>query len=76
MNLHDTPNQERHGPPGAARTGPSSSTFRLYRDQLLGLQREALDRHAEGAAGRADASAVLRDVIDEHFATKAQGTRR
>jgi len=43
------------------------TTFRLYRDQLIGLQREALERRAQGAAGRVDASAVLREILEEHF---------
>ena len=43
------------------------TTFRLYRDQLLALQREALERRAAGELARMDASAVLRDILDKHF---------
>jgi hypothetical protein len=43
------------------------TTFRLYRDQLIGLQREAFERRAVGTAGRVDASAILREILDEHF---------
>jgi len=41
------------------------TTFRIFRDQLVALQRIALDRRLEGAAGRTDASAVLRDLLDQ-----------
>ena len=54
---------------GRRRTGAAESadrpvavtTFRIYRDQLL-----ALDRTAEGG-GRADASAVLREMLDREL---------
>ncbi len=42
------------------------TTFRIYRDQLLALKRLALDRTAEGG-GRADASAVLREMLDREL---------
>lgn len=42
------------------------TTFRIYADQRDALQRAALSRRdAEGGAGRADASAVLRDLLDD-----------
>lgn len=44
-----------------------TTTFRLYQDQIINLQRIALDRRAGGAPGRADASAVLRQLLDEHL---------
>jgi len=47
------------------------TTFRLYRNQLIALQREAFERRARGAAGRVDASAVLREILDERFKTRA-----
>jgi len=43
------------------------TTFRLYRDQLVALQRRALDRRAQGLPGRADASSVLRELLDREF---------
>ena len=42
------------------------TTFRVYRDQLVALKRLALDRTAEGG-GRADASAVLRELLDREL---------
>ena len=45
------------------------TTFRLYRDQLVALQRRALDRRAEGLPGRADASSVLRELLDRELGT-------
>ena len=39
------------------------TTFRVYRDQLVALQQLALDCKAKGG-GRADASAVLRKLLD------------
>jgi hypothetical protein len=69
-------NRKVAAPRAAAREVPAApaagrpwatTTFRLYRDHLIALQREALERRAGGAAGRADASAVLRDILDEHF---------
>jgi hypothetical protein len=42
------------------------TTFRLYADQRDALQRAALERRGvEGGSGRADASAVLRDLLDK-----------
>jgi hypothetical protein len=41
-----------------------TTTFRIYRDQLVALQQSALQRKAEGAPGRADASALLREILD------------
>jgi hypothetical protein len=41
------------------------TTFRIYADQRDALQRAALKRRGEaGGSGRADASAVLRDLLD------------
>ena len=45
------------------------TTFRLYRDQLVALQRRALDRRAQGLPGRADASSVLRELLDRELGT-------
>ncbi len=42
------------------------TTFRVSLDQLVRLQRQALDAKAEGG-GRADASAVLRELLDREF---------
>jgi len=59
-------------PVGDAAPRPVSiTTFRLYRDQMIALQREALDRRAGGAPGRVDASALLREILDGYF--KARG---
>ena len=44
-----------------------TTTFRLYRDQLIALQREAFEQRASGTAGRADASAIIREVLDEYL---------
>lgn len=42
------------------------TTFRIYADQRDALQRAALERRdVEGGSGRADASAVLRDLLDK-----------
>lgn len=41
----------------------SVTTFRIYRDQHIALQREALERR-EAGTGRIDASAVLREILD------------
>jgi hypothetical protein len=42
------------------------TTYRIYADQRAALQRAALERReASGATGRADASEVLRDILDE-----------
>ena len=42
------------------------TTFRIYADQRDALQRAALERRgAEGGSGRADASVVLRDLLDK-----------
>lgn len=42
------------------------TTFRIYADQRDALQRAALERRGvEGGSGRADASAVLRDLLDK-----------
>jgi hypothetical protein len=40
------------------------TTFRIYHDQLIALKREALKRK-EAGAGRMDASAVLREILDQ-----------
>jgi hypothetical protein len=40
------------------------TTFRIFADQRDALQRSALDRRGSGA-GRLDASAVLRELLDE-----------
>ena len=62
---------------GASRSAVASNddrpvavtTFRLYRDQLVALQRRALDRRAQGLPGRADASSVLRELLDRELGT-------
>jgi len=42
------------------------TTFRIYADQRDALQRAALERRGiESGSGRADASAVLRDLLDK-----------
>lgn len=42
------------------------TTFRIYGDQRDALQRAALERRGvEGGSGRADASAVLRELLDK-----------
>ncbi len=42
------------------------TTFRIYADQRDALQRAALERRGvEGGSGRADASAMLRDLLDK-----------
>lgn len=42
------------------------TTFRIYADQRDALQRAALERRGtESGSGRADASAMLRDLLDK-----------
>ncbi len=41
------------------------TTYRIYADQRDALQRAALERRAGGAGGRADASALLREILDK-----------
>jgi len=42
------------------------TTFRIYADQRNALQHAALERRGiESGSGRADASALLRDLLDE-----------
>jgi len=61
---------------GAAPRAQAVTTFRIYRDQLIGLQREALDRRAVGRAGRADASAILREILDNYFKQRRSAAKR
>jgi len=50
----------------AARRAIAVTTFRIYADQRDALQRAALERRGvESGSGRADASAVLRDLLDK-----------
>jgi hypothetical protein len=49
-----------------ARRAITVTTFRIYADQRDALQRAALERRrVERGSGRADASAVLRDLLDK-----------
>jgi hypothetical protein len=49
-----------------ARRAITVTTFRIYADQRDALQRAALERRGvESGSGRADASAVLRDLLDK-----------
>ena len=58
--------RRRAGAAESASRPVAVTTFRVYRDQLLALKRLALDRTAEGG-GRADASAVLREMLDREL---------
>ncbi len=57
---------ERSTPVREAERPMTVTTFRVYRDQLVALQRQALERKAEGG-GRADASALLRELLDREL---------
>jgi hypothetical protein len=60
-----TPRSGGRGQEGAKRT-ITVTTFRIYADQRDALQRAALERRGvEGGGGRADASVVLRDLLDK-----------
>jgi hypothetical protein len=51
---------------GEVRRAIAVTTFRIYADQRDALQRAALERRGvESGSGRADASAVLRDLLDK-----------
>jgi len=54
------------GRPAETKRAIAVTTFRIYADQRDALQRAALERRGEeGGSGRADASAVLRDLLDK-----------
>lgn len=42
-----------------------TTTFRIYKDQLDALQRAALEKRARGETTRNDASALLRQLLDD-----------
>jgi hypothetical protein len=61
--------------PKTARRTPSpkdvvKAQFTVTRAQVVALRREALERQARGDPGRADASAVLREILDAWLATR------
>jgi hypothetical protein len=59
------PRVDRSGREGTRRA-IAVTTFRIYADQRDALQRAALERRSvESGSGRADASAVLRDLLDK-----------
>ena len=50
------------------------TTWRLYIDQMHALQRLALERKISSQApGRADASAILREIVDEFLKGNSRG---
>jgi hypothetical protein len=60
-----TPRGNRGRQEGAKRA-ITVTTFRIYADQRDALQRAALERRGvESGSGRADASAVLRELLDK-----------
>lgn len=59
--------RKRAAPTGtmARRRSMAITTYRIYADQRDALQREAMEqRDAAGGSGRADASAILRAILD------------
>ncbi len=63
------PSSRRSTPTREAERPMAVTTFRVYRDQLVALQRQALDRKAEGG-GRADASLILRELLDRELGSR------